>query len=267
MPTMSRQNKIKINQLLREWPLGTVSVYPWLANKGFNRKLIERYKKSGWVSPVGRGAVKRLDDQPQWEGGIYALQEQLHLPVHIGGKTALQMSGYAHFLPMTNKGVVYLFKPIETRLPGWFQKYDWGRSVEIVGAKLFLGEKRLGLTEKKLGTFAVKVSSPERAILEDLYLVPQQESFEEAYYLMEGLRTLRPAMVQSLLESCNSIKAKRLFMYMADKSNQTWVKKLDLKKIDLGKGKRAVVKGGVFDKKYQITIPKNYYPETEEPSK
>ena len=30
---------------------------------------------------------------------------------------------------------------------------------------------------------------------------------------------------------------------------------LNLDKIDLGSGKRVIAKGGVYDKKYQITIP------------
>ena len=30
---------------------------------------------------------------------------------------------------------------------------------------------------------------------------------------------------------------------------------LDLDRIDLGSGKRVIAKGGVYDKKYQITIP------------
>lgn len=32
---------------------------------------------------------------------------------------------------------------------------------------------------------------------------------------------------------------------------------LDLSKIDLGSGKRQIIKGGALDQKYLITVPKN----------
>ena len=35
-------------------------------------------------------------------------------------------------------------------------------------------------------------------------------------------------------------------------------KKLNLGNINLGKGKRVIVKGGHLDQKYQITVPKNF---------
>jgi len=121
----------------------------------------------------------------------------------------------------------------------------------------------LGLTKKNMGNFSLLLSSPERSIMETFYLVPDQQSFEEAGLLMEGLRTLRPELVQKLLEGCRSVKVKRLFMLLAEKGNHPWLKRLQLDKVDFGKGKRGLVKGGVLHKKYQITIPKNYYPEEE----
>ena len=51
------------------------------------------------------------------------------------------------------------------------------------------------------------------------------------------------------------MKVKRLFMYLAENCKHPWAGKVDLSKVDLGKGKRALVKGGRFDAKYQITVP------------
>ena len=48
----------------------------------------------------------------------------------------------------------------------------------------------------------------------------------------------------------------RLFLYLAERAGHEWAKHLDLEKVDLGKGKRAVVKGGAYIAKYQITVPK-----------
>ena len=94
--------------------------------------------------------------------------------------------------------------------------------------------------------------------MEMLYFVPSLQGFDEAMKIMEMLTSLRPELVQHLLEVCNSIKVKRLFLYMAEKQNHFWFEQLNQDKIDLGRGKRSIVKKGVFNKKYQITVPKEY---------
>ena len=121
---------------------------------------------------------------------------------------------------------------------------------------LFGEDKTLGLTDHKMGDYSIKLSTPERAMLEVCYDAPDKESFDEAVQLMEGLTTLRPALVQELLAKCNSIKTKRLFMYFAEEQNHAWLKRLDLKKVDFGKGKRSLSQGGYYDKKYQIVVPR-----------
>ena len=73
---------------------------------------------------------------------------------------------------------------------------------------------------------------------------------------MEGLVTLRPSLVQTLLETCSSIKAKRLFLFLAEAMNHAWVKRIHLSNVRLGEGKRVIVKNGRFDSKYNITVPR-----------
>ena len=92
--------------------------------------------------------------------------------------------------------------------------------------------------------------------MECLYLVPNKQSLLECYEIMEGLNNLRPPHVQALLEQCSSVKVKRLFLYLAEKSGHAWVKHIQLDKIELGKGKRSIVKGGVYNPEYQITVDK-----------
>ena len=74
---------------------------------------------------------------------------------------------------------------------------------------------------------------------------------------MENLITLRPSLVQHLLEHCTFLKVKRLFLHFAEKINHPWLKKISLEKIDLGNGKRSLFKNGILDKKYNITVPKD----------
>lgn len=100
------------------------------------------------------------------------------------------------------------------------------------------------------------VSSPERAFMECLLLAPVDFSFMDYYYIMEMLTTLRPKMVQSLLENCASVKVKRMFLYMAEKAGHQWFKALNPEKIHLGTGNRRLAANGTFISKYNITIPK-----------
>jgi hypothetical protein len=72
---------------------------------------------------------------------------------------------------------------------------------------------------------------------------------------MEGLTSLRPSLLQTLLESCASIKVKRAFLYLAREAGHAWYERLDKTRIDLGKGKRMLVRGGRLDAEFMITVP------------
>ena len=217
--------------------------------------MVHKYETTSWVRRVGRGAYAKAGDKVEWTGGLYAIQEQMGLPIHAGGKTALQMQGYAHFLPMGKGTTVSLIGLPDVKLPAWFKQYHWGIKVRYTTTNLFAGESDQGLTKKDMGFYVVTVSTPERAMMEVLYRVPDEESYEEAKLLMEGLTTLRPRVVQALLEHCVSVKVKRLFMVIAESCRHAWVKKLEVSKVDFGKGKRMLVRGGRFDSKYNITVP------------
>ncbi|MCY4148047.1 MAG: type IV toxin-antitoxin system AbiEi family antitoxin domain-containing protein [Gammaproteobacteria bacterium] len=252
---MNVDSRSKLNRLLSAWQPGTVAVSRWLQSEGAYQQLVHGYEKSRWIRRIGHGAFVRVDDNVEWSGALHALQVQLEMPVHAGAKTALQLQGYGHYLPMGKGGMISLFASSGTRLPAWFRHYDWGVTFRYVATTLFADNPDIGLTEKKLVNCSITISAPERAIMEVLYLVPKDQSFDEALLLMEGLTLLRPHLIQSLLEQCHSIKVKRLFMVLAETCNHSWLKKLDLSKVDFGKGKRMIIKGGRLDSKYGITVP------------
>lgn len=245
----------KINQLLKQWPSGTVAVLRWLEKQGVYQQLVHAYEKSAWILRVGQGAFSKSGDKIDWTGGLFALQQQLALPIYAGGKTALHLQGYAHFLPLGKGSTVFLFGPTETRLPAWFTQYQWGLNIRFASTRLFAGDASVGLTTRDVGAFSIKVSAPERAMMEVLYFAPREQSYEEARLLMEGLTTLRLKVVQTLLENCTSVKVKRLFMVLAEGCGHAWVRKLDVSRVDFGKGRRMLVKGGRLDTKYNISVP------------
>jgi len=253
---MSKESGTKLNQLINQWPRGTVMVMSALSSMGLSNELINRYKKSKWIKPIGKGAYALYNDPVEWLGGLYAIQTQLGLTIHVGGKTALAMQGFSHYLSMKEERV-FLYGIRGEKLPTWFKKYDWGVEFLYITTNFLSPDCREGFTEYKEKEFAVNISAPERALMEMLYLVPYKVGFEEAYLIMENLPTLRPKIIETLLKCCSSIKVKRLFMYMGEKHGHPWAKKISLEGIDFGKGKRVIVKSGVLDKKYYITVPRN----------
>lgn len=206
---------------------------------------------------MGYGAYKLAGDDVEWFGAISALQDQKNVSIHPGGKTALEIKGYAHYLSQKQTNI-QLYGNIIESLPKWFVEQDWKVSVSYIQTKLFGHDTKKYLTDTEMQNVKIKVSTPEMASMEMLHLVPKGQSFNEALKIMEGLTTLRPKLVQSLLEECNSVKVKRLFLYMAEKCQHLWFKELGVEKINLGSGKRVVVQNGVLDKKYHITVPREY---------
>jgi len=248
---MSTENGSKINKLLNSQPPGIVMLSSWLVEEGYSYDLQRRYKKSRWLEPIGTGAVIRDNDRVGYEGAIYALQKQAGLSIHPGGRTALSLLGKAHYLELS-AGKVFLFGGSREKLPAWFKKHHWDVQVDFFETSFL--PKDLGLTEIEVKFFSIKISGAARAMMECLYLAPQKQGLMECYELMEGLNNLPPAQVQLLLENCQSVKVKRLFLYLAEKANHSWFTHLDVTKIDLGSGKRSIVRNGSFVEKYGITV-------------
>ena len=252
MGTVGTYMETKLKKLFGFHRPGTVSVASWLEKQGISRDLQKRYRRGGWLESVGTGAFKRPGDEVNWQGGLYALQTQAELPVHPGAMTALAMQGLAHYLRLGEEKV-FLFSPPKTPLPAWFRNHDWTAPIEHVQSSVL--PPTLGLTDHEEKTFTIRISSPERAMLECLHLAPDELDLVECSQVMEGLVNLRPKQVQELLTACTSVKAKRLFLYMAEKVNHPWLPLVDTSKLDLGTGDRSLAKGGVYVSKYQLVVP------------
>ena len=245
----------KINQIIKLWSPGLVLTSSFLKEQGINYDQQLSYKNSGWLESIGQGAYKRTDDLIPWAGGLNALQKQLGLQIHLGGKSALVHQGYSHYVQFQEQNL-FLFTIKNSKLPKWFRTYDWNSGLRITRTVFLPYNFAESFTVKKINGFALKISTPERAVLEMLYYVPQKQAFEEALKIFEFMTSLRPDVVQLLLESCNSIKVKRLFLYMAEKQNHSWFNALKPDRVNLGSGKRVIVKNGVLNHKYYITTPK-----------
>ena len=88
------------------------------------------------------------------------------------------------------------------------------------------------------------LSTPERGVLELLDELPGRKTFHQVDVVMDGLVGLSPKRTSRLLRECRSVKVKRLFLWLAERHGHPWIERLDRDGIDLGKGKRMLVRAG-----------------------
>jgi hypothetical protein len=250
---MTTHKETYLKKLFKVLQPGSVVTVDWLEGVGIPRNLQKYYLKSGWLESIGRSAYKRPGDTVAWQGALNAIQKQTDTKVHVGGLSALALQGFSHYFRMHNESL-HLFSPLKTKLPKWFVDYDW--KLDIQHHKSSFLQADSGIKEMEQNQILLYVSTPERAILECLYLAPQKMDLVECYHLFEGLVNLKPKLVNELLNVCNSVKVKRLFLYMTEKANHQWFQFLKTDQIGIGTGNRMLAESGVHIPKYLISVPK-----------
>lgn len=250
---MAINEQQKLKQLTTIKIPGVPLLSPYLTKMGISANLQQYYQRSGWLERIGRGAYIWPGDELDWQGILHALQTQLDMPVHAGARTALALHGYTQFLRGEAEDV-FIFSSKTRSLPAWVTGTADQSNLRVCYTS-FLCDDNTGITDIPHKTFSVRCSSPERAILETLYLAPRVISYSEAYQLTENLDTLRPNLLQELLIACDSIRIKRVFLLFADKTGHPWAQRLDWSKINLGEGVRSLGKNGVYVEKYKLVIP------------
>lgn len=274
---MSVQNGSKLNRLGRVLPEGLLVDASWLEQRGYYRSLRSQYVSAGWLEQPARGVFRRPRGEVSWEQVVISLQTLLEFPASVGGRSALEFQGYAHYLPQSQKNI-HLY--CDKKLPAWVFKLDIEQTFVFHNRLRCLPETELPphvlsldepVSENETIEGALRISpwgqwkwplimsSPERAYLELLDELPKKETFHMSDVTMEGLVNLSPQRLQSLLESCKSVKVKRLFFFFAERHQHRWLAHINRERIDFGKGKRLLVKGGKLDTQYQITVPKEFY--------
>jgi len=249
-----KTNYSKLGRIMQEIPKSLVLSSSWLVSKGYSYELQQRYRKSGWLKSIGKGAMLKSGDTLLLSGALAALQSQANVNIHIGGRSALELNGIAHYLQLASPEIT-LFTHSKTKLPIWFTNNKWDVDYKLLKTSLFK-DNNVGLVDYQDAGIDIKVSSSGRAMMECLSLCPNDFSLTEAYELMEGLSTLRPKQIQELLEECKSIKTKRLFLYFAERAGHSWFKYIDQIKIDIGSGNRSLTSNGVLVSKYSLVLPK-----------
>lgn len=242
----------KINKLRQQIHSNGIMLTSWLEKSGFSRSEIYDYMESGWLQRITTGVYQFAGDRPSLYGALASYQKQAALKYHIGASSALELKGFSHYIAMGKPDAV-VFSPVKPPLPKWLNDAELDMNLVEVSTKV-IGD--IGIEQMDYQGQALTVSSPERAIMECILLSPSHYNLMDVYYLMEMLTSLRTSLVQQLLETCTSVKVKRMFLYMAEKARHRWFAKLDRSRISLGSGTRSYAKNGVKIAAYDIVIPK-----------
>lgn len=247
MSTKREQNLKKLLRVNREVPISTVK----LKKMGISALLARRYKESGWIESIGFGAYKFPGFEISIEGLLHCLQFDLMLNVHVGAKTALEMSGVRHYY--REKERVYFFIEGKSNVPLWVKNC----SIDSKIIRSSKWDQKEFLFNPGTKEFDFLIATKELAILEQIELINRGENFEETSLLFEILTSLNPELINELLKEA-SLKAKRIFAFLADHYNHSWVKEINTKFLDSGRSEISIAKGGKYIKDYHLVIPGNF---------
>ena len=246
-------------------PYGMLATKRWLADQGLSAHALDNAVKTETLLLLATGVYSQYSRSVSWEGVIASMQRmekdgsENASPVVVGGLSALGLSGLSQYLSLGNTPHIHLY--VQGRLPTWLarlslpMKFEGHRTSKLWPESVLQNKAFIKEHEWEAELPPVYFSCPEKAILELLMDLPDRVTFEHADELMQGLVNLSPRKLDTLLKACKSVKAKRLFFWMAKRQAYPWFSKLNVKDYDLGSGKRVVAKGGKLDADYLITVP------------
>ncbi len=247
-------NQSKTNKLLLAGAPGDVYFAAWLQEQGYQLSLLAHYRKLGLLFPLSRGVMYRPGSSLSAFTALASSNAQVGTHYRVAAHSALERFGISHFVSM-GKAKTIVATP-KGKVPAWMQSDLFETTIVPFSTETFTQPVT---TTVQHNNQPLLISAPEQAILECLLLVNEHYSYLDVFYLMEQLTTLRPEVVQTLLENTHNYRVKRMFLYMAEKAAHLWFDDLDLSRIDLGSGKQQLAPEGVYIDKYKIVIPRDLY--------
>ena len=121
---------------------------PWLRARGIDPKSIHGYVARGWLERLVRGVYRRplpdnvAESEVSWEAVLVSLQRLMRYDVHLGGESALDLAGYAHYLTFGRGGRIHLYGDV----PSWLKRLPMPERMVLRRCKLF-GDDSIGITE------------------------------------------------------------------------------------------------------------------------
>lgn len=248
---MSVIYRTKINQLLAHTAPTGLLFADWLKKEGYSGQLQKKYRDSGWLTSMCKGVMYRTGARLNAYDAIASYNKQMDGWLRVAAMSALEYAGFNHYVPM-GKPILMVAAPT-CKTPLWMQSDIYDATFRVFHTNAF---SYIETIERVSDSGKLYVSSPEQAFLECLILAPKSYNYMDLYYVMEQLATLRSDVVQHLLETLDNNRVKRMFLYMAEKAGHYWFDELHPERIDVGTGKLQIAANGIFNRKYNMTVPK-----------
>lgn len=232
-----------------------ILVSTYIVENGIPHEQIQEFIAAGELERISVGLYAKQQGYISPLEVVGALQNQMHLDVHVAAMSSLV---YQEKLvsPDGDNQKLLLSSTNFTRLPKWVHEREWSSVYSVT--RMFDEFAESDFVQLAMDGHAIKVSCLELAVLECLEPVTNEERFENALHLMRQIDSIDVAKMQSLLGRSKSVKTNRLLMHLAEKTKRSWYGELNQSTMNFGEGDVQVIKDGLLDPKFNITVPAFY---------
>ena len=126
---MNIETKSKINNLLMILYPGGLLFSEGLKKQGYSDQLLKQYRNSGWLTSLSKGVMYRSGDSLSALAALASCQEQTGKKYRIAAHSALELSGYYHFVPMGKPQLMVASN--EARMPQWAKSDLFDMTIKI----------------------------------------------------------------------------------------------------------------------------------------
>ena len=135
---MSVSAGTKINQLLANTSPSGLMFSEWMKRKGYSSQLQKRYRDTGWLTTLCKGVMFRSGNRLNAFDALASYNLQMGRQLRIGAVSALEYSGFNHYVPMG--------KPLlMVALPAGEKMHMWMKNVMCMEHYLLLRDMKIKL--------------------------------------------------------------------------------------------------------------------------
>ena len=148
---MGSHTRGQLNWLQHNLPEGLVVDSAWLERHHISRQLRRKYVMNGWLLTLARGVYCRptSSEQPSslaWQQLVISLNALLNFPVAAGGRTALELQGFSHYVAANGTREAHLFSNED--LPGWVSCVPVNTKLVFHSARNFGANEKLTMSAR-----------------------------------------------------------------------------------------------------------------------
>lgn len=156
---------------------------------GFDRNALTRWQKKGYLEKVRNGFYRLTSAKIIGDANLFYIANRIYSPSYVSLQSALR---WYDFIP---EGV-FTITSVTTKKTKSFETPEGNFSFKSLRKELFFGYQL-----EKVGNHYFKIASPEKAILDYLYLNSHLSSFDDLYELRLNVWELKKKLKMKELEN------------------------------------------------------------------